>query len=187
MNPLHLTSDIFWRSALVTGAVDVVWVLALTRLVKRSRFHQLRWVLALSAALFWSALGLVLVELFWQGFYEHFQPDWMRAGGILLVTVPMGLSLALLFHWLAERLPGHPMLTFCLLGGLQGLIEHLWGVYGLKIMSIPILQGVEPLSVLAFALPEYMLYWSCVASLALVVMLLAQTATRVKQFLRWRR
>jgi hypothetical protein len=166
---IQLTSETFWQSALVTSLIDAVVVSILAWRIKRDRFRQLRWPLVATAAVFWSVFGLVLYQVFWDSYYRHFAAGWLRGGGILIITIPMGVLLALLFHWAALRLPGNPVVSFCLLAGLESLLEHLWGFYGLKILDLPMLQGANPVSILAFAFPEYILYW-CVVILAAVLL-----------------
>lgn len=69
-------------------------------------------------------------------------------------------AIGLALWWLALRLQGNPVLNFCLLGGLEAIPEHLWVIFGLRILErVPMLQGVSPTSVLVFAIPEYVLYW----------------------------
>ena len=103
--------------------------------------------------------------VFWDIYYRYFLPN----TSILLVTPLVGALLALVFHWLALRLPGNPIVSFCLLGGLESLLEHLWGIYGLGILRAPLMQAVAPLSILAFAVPEYIFYWCVVLSIAVLL------------------
>jgi hypothetical protein len=164
----QLTSEAMWRSTLFITLIDAIVVTILARRINRSRFRQLKWPIVITAAIFWSVVGVVLYQVFWDDYYRYFASSWLHDGGVLVITIPMGAGLALLFHWLALRLPGNPIVSFCLLGGLKGLLEHLWGIYSLKILSIPLLQGVSPASILAFAFPEYIVYWCVVISLALL-------------------
>lgn len=166
LGELHLTSSHFWISGLITAVIAAAGIFFLTRWISRERFARLRWAFVLAAMLFWSALGLVLIQLTWESYYQSFASSWMQNGGNLIVTIPMSAVLALLFHWIALRLPWHPVLTVCLLGGVESILEHLVGIFSWKILEIPMLQGVDPLSVLAFAFPEYMVYWGVVLGLA---------------------
>jgi hypothetical protein len=48
----------------------------------------------------------------------------------------------------------------------NGVNLNLWGIYGLRILDkTPLLEGVSPLSVLASAVPEYVIYWGMVVGL----------------------
>ncbi len=161
-----VSSGQFWASAAVTGALDIVLVALLTWRIDNSRFRSLRWTLALTAAIFWAVFGIVLVQVFWDWYYRYIYPGWLR-GAALLLFIPLFFGgLALLFHWLALRLPGNPILTFCLLGGTESVLEHLWGIYVLRIFDVPMLQAASPVSVLAFAFPEYVFYWCIVIGIA---------------------
>lgn len=60
------------------------------------------------------------------------------------------------------------MLWFVVLGGVEGIAEHVFGIYGLCILEkVPWLQGLALLPVLFFSFFEYVLYWTLVAWLAL--------------------
>src|SRR4030042_1848664 len=71
--------------------------------------------------------------------------------------------LAFGMYWLSLKLPGNPAITWCLLGGVEGLISHLYAIYGLGAASRPpIMQGVNQFSVLIFAIFEKAFYWSTI-------------------------
>lgn len=168
---IKIASEIFWLCALATAIIDVGLVLFLARRIQMDRFRQLHWAVVLAAAVFWVSYGLLLFALAWESYYAKFLPDpadrsLARSIAELLIYPPIGLFL----WWLALRLPGNPTVNFCLLGGLQSVPEHLWGIYGLGMLDrVPFLQEANPVSVLAFALPEYVLYWGSVLSLALLL------------------
>ena len=166
---LAITSETFWTSAALFAAIDVAFILVLTWRVKPPRFRELKWLLVGTAAFLWSAFSLVLVEEFWDSYYQHFYPGWFRSGGIyFLVPLLYGLF-ALAFHWLALRLPGNPIVAFSLLGGAESVLEHIWGVFGFRILDVPALQEASPISILVFSFPEYILYWCVVISLAVLL------------------
>ncbi len=146
--------------------LDAALLLLLTWRIKPVRFIELKWPLAAAAALFWGGFAFFLVQVFWESYYRYFYPPWFHSGGILLLVALVFGLLALAFHWLALRLPGNPIVTFCLLCGLESLLEHLWGIWGLRITAVPILQAASPAAMLAFAFPEYILYWCVVILLA---------------------
>lgn len=163
---LILSSELFYRSALVIALLDGALILLLAWRIKPARFQALKWPLAGSAALIWSLFGVVLVRVFWDSYYRYFYPAGLRSGGILLfVPLAYGL-LALIYHALAIRLPGNPILVFCLLGGFGSILEHVWGFNGLGVLEVPMLQEASPISILVFAFPEYILYWCVVIGLA---------------------
>ncbi len=165
---IRITSEMLWLSALVTAIIDVPLILVLARRIGPARFRQLHWPTALAAAVFWLSYGLLLYALTWDVFYAKFLP---AAGGRSLARSLLELApypaIGLLLWWLAQRLPGHPVVTFCLLGGLESVPEHLWGIYRLGMLDkVPYVQGVSPVSVLAFAVFEYIFYWGSILSLA---------------------
>ncbi len=68
---------------------------------------------------------------------------------------------------LGRLLSGSPAVNFCLLGGLEGWLSHLWAIFGLGAVSRPpILHGVDPLAVLIFAVFEKAFYWILILLLA---------------------
>jgi hypothetical protein len=161
-----LLSGQLWMDAFILALVDAAFLVLLTWRLKPTRFRQLKWTLVGTAAVLWSVFGIVLVSVFWDTYYQYFYPGWFRSGGILVFVPIVFAGLALAFHWLALRLPGNPILTFCMLGGLEAVVEHVWGIYGLKILEVPMLQGASPASMLAFAFPEYIFYWCIVIGIA---------------------
>ena len=61
------------------------------------------------------------------------------------------------------------MLWFCALGGLEAIPEHLVGIYRLDILEIYLLHGSMADDILIFAYFEYVVYWSIVLILALII------------------
>ena len=54
------------------------------------------------------------------------------------------------------------------MGGVEGIIEHLIGVYGFHILErVAWLRGLSVLPVAVFSFFEYVLYWTLVAWLVL--------------------
>jgi hypothetical protein len=160
-----LSSEMVWQAALVFAIVDMSIVLFLVWRIKPSRFRQLAWAIVLATAIFWGALWTSVLRLFWEPFYEYVFPDWASslAPSFGLVYACVGL----LMWWLALRLSGNPIVNFCLLGGAEGLISHLWAIYSIGIIEkVPMLEGVSPASVLVFAIFEKILYWSIILGIA---------------------
>lgn len=162
---IQLTSETYWLSALVAAFVDIGFVLLLALGVKPARFRQLTWSLTGASAILWGILAAACLWGFWDLYYRYFYPGWAR--WIAPLFAPLYGAIGLALWWLALRLPGNPVVNFCLLGGLGSVPEHLWGIYGLGILDkVPFLQGVSPASVLVFAVFEYIFYWSVVLSIA---------------------
>ncbi len=162
------------RTTLLWALVDLGLVAALVGWIRPSRFRALRAPLVASAALTWGTFAVGLYALLWERYYAYFLGTSMRWTGVLaFVLYP---AYAWLLWWLATHLPGHPVVTFVLLGGLEAVPEHLVAIYGAGILDkVPQLQDVGVGPTLAFAFFEYVLYWS-------VVLLVAEALARV-----WRR
>ncbi len=175
---LRLTSEIFWISAALAALIDAGLFLLLHRLVRPERFFPLRLPLILSAGVFWGGMGVTVVRSYWAGYYRYFYPGWMRGWGIVLFGPSIGMVLAVLFFWIARHFRNRPIPVFFLAVGVEAVIEHLMGIYSFRIMDIPMFQGVAPLSVLVFSIPEYIFYWSII----LIVAFLAQrVSSRIRQ------
>ncbi|MBX3059828.1 MAG: hypothetical protein KF770_25530 [Anaerolineae bacterium] len=135
--------------------------------IKPARFHALsKLSFAIAAALFWGVLAAWLVSFAWDFYYSSFAPGWYR------VAAPLGAiiiypAFALLLRWLALRLPGNAVLVFCLLGGLESILEHAVAIYRFDILQIPFLQENSAGAILLFAYFEYVVYWG--ATLLLTV------------------
>jgi hypothetical protein len=165
---LEVSSAQFWMSSIIIALIDALFVLLLVWRIKPADFRELKWPLVGSAVLVWSILSIVIVLVFWDTYYKHFFPGWFRSGGLLLYVPLLYGVFAYVFLWLSLRIPGHPLVNFCILAGLESLLEHLWGFYGLKILKTPILQDVSPISILAFSFPEYIFYWCIIIGVALL-------------------
>ncbi|MBC8492536.1 MAG: hypothetical protein H8D43_02025 [Chloroflexi bacterium] len=168
---IKMTSEMLWLTALVTALIDVGVILFLARRIQRPRFRQLHWPVAFAAGVFWVSYGLMLFALTWESFYAKFLPDpanrSLACSMFELLPYPI---IGLVLWWLSVRLPGNPAVHFCLLGGVQSLPEHLWGIYRLGMMDkVPFLQEASVASVLAFAVPEYILYWGSILSIAMLI------------------
>jgi len=152
------------KVTLIWALVDMGLLVLLLWRAKPEWFQRSGWLMAISSAIFWGIFAISLYQIFWDRYYSHFVPEYVR-----WLTPAAAIEYGLvgwLLWWIAKKLPGNPVLTFCLLGGLESIPEHLLGIYGFKILDIPILQGMTPLSVLVFAFFEYILYWGAVVALA---------------------
>ncbi len=177
---LKLASDIFWRGALLFAIVDLFLIALLLWRIKPAHFDDLKWPLAFTAAIFWGLLGTIMVWCFWDSFYRYFYPESTRWFGPLFAALFGAIGFAL--WWLACRLPGNPILSFSLLGACEGLLEHLWGIYGLEILDkVPMLQDASAFSVLVFSFFEYMLYWGIVLALAAAFQSIWSRLARLRQ------
>jgi hypothetical protein len=163
---VRLTSQDVWLSTLLFGGLSFIAFASLLFVTPEPGFKIAVWPIGIAAALFWGALAIFAVFSFWDLYYRHFYPTWMRWLTPLDVLLYSAIGLGL---WvLAVRVGRQPVLAFVLLGGVEGIAEHLFGIYILRILDrVPLLQGLDPLPVLVFSFFEYVLYWALVAWLAL--------------------
>jgi hypothetical protein len=135
--------------------------------VKSATFRSLRWQsIGIASALFWGLLAAVLLSFAWDFYYTLFVPSWYRLAaplGAILLYPLLGLAM----RWAALKLPGNPVITFCLLGGLESIPEHAIGIYRFDILQIPILQGSTASAIYLFAFFEYVIFWGITLLLAI--------------------
>lgn len=148
--------------------IDAGFVPLLAWCMKPVRLRQLMWPLVATTAVFWGSLWAWVLSSFWDSVYSYIFPGWMRwllpfAYGLLFATV------ALVIWRLALRLPGNSVVNFCLLGGLWGMITHLWAVYLGIVDKPPMLQGVSPVAAVVVAVFEFVLYWCIILSIAMLL------------------
>lgn len=137
--------------------------------LKAAGFRALSWqALGIAAGVFWGALAWLLIAFSWDFYYQFFAPAWYRWGAPL-EAVFLYAALGLFLRWAAGKLPGNPVLWFCLLGGLESIPEHAIGIFRFGILEIPALQGSSPGSIFLFAFFEYTVYWGIVLGLAAVL------------------
>jgi len=161
-----VTSEILWRGALIFSLIDIVFIIVLTRFIKPEKFRQMKWTLVATMVVFFTALwGILAAYYFWDPVYGFFFPEWSR----WLIPPVYGLLFSvagLLFWWIALRVPGNVVINFCLLGGLWGMVTHLWAVYRGILVKPPMLQGASPVAAVVIAIFEFMFYWCITLSIA---------------------
>jgi hypothetical protein len=166
---VQLTSAAVWRLTLVVAGVDILLVLLIRRFISNSQYGRLpRWITACSF-LFYAALWSFVLVWAWDWFYSYVFPLWMRYSGLAwgLAYGAMGLGMWWLSLRFRRRLLGHSAANFCLLGGLEGLLTHLWAIFGAGAVSKPpIMHNVDPFTVLIFAIFEKAFYWILILLLA---------------------
>lgn len=152
-------------SILVAAFLAILCVLWVVWKIDQERFLSVsRLQLGLTAGSFWLLFSIGLTVFYWKSYYEYFVPRsllWLRPLSFVIYFLA-----AVGMRWLALRLPGHPSLTFCLLGGLESIPEHALGIYRMHILEIPLLQGTRPHEIFIFAFFEYVIYWAIVLLLA---------------------
>lgn len=163
---LQVTSQDIWLSTLLFAALDVVILAPLLILFKANVLQSAWWPVVGGSALFWGVVSVVAAAGFWDFYYRYIYPPWLRP--LMPLDIVLYAIIGLAIWYLALRLAIPPPLAFALLGGAQGIAEHLFGIYVLRILDkVPWLQGVPPLPVVVFSFFEYVLYWTLVLWLAL--------------------
>jgi hypothetical protein len=163
-----VTSHMLWVGTLIFAMIDAAFVPLLAWRIKPAIFHQFKWALVITTALFWSALWTWALVNFWDSVYHYVFPTWAR----WLIPPAYGLLFAgvgLLFWWLALRTRGNPVVSFCLLGGLWGMTTHVWAVFLGIVDKPPMLQGVVPAAAVIVAVFEFMFYWCIILSIAVLL------------------
>ena len=125
---MKVTTEILWQGTVIFALIDIVFVAILRWRIPAEGFRQFKWSLVLTTGVFWFLLlGIMMSWLYWEPVYHFVFPDWAR----WLIPPVYGLFFAaagLLFWWLAVRLGREPVVVWCLLGGLLGMVTHLWAV-----------------------------------------------------------
>jgi hypothetical protein len=173
--PKNLTTSELWLSSALFGGAAILSLLPLRLLFERNEFERAGATFTISSAFFWGAVAVIFMRGFWEIYYRHFYPSWMRTLAPLSLFLYAGFGFGL--WWLSLRLHIPPLLTFVVLGGLEGVLEHLFAIYALGIFKkVPFLGDLKVVPIIIFSFLEYALYWSVVAWITLGVMHLLRIA-----------
>lgn len=155
-------------STLLFFVLGLIVSIPLVFIVDDAAFRFAVFPIGLSSAFFWFVVTGLAITFFWDIYYCYFFPTWIRWVIILDIFLYAGLGLAML--WLASQLPGPAVLIFIILGGIEGVFEHLFGIYYLRILEkVPWLEGLNLTQVVVFSFFEYIFYWALVAWLAAIL------------------
>ena len=159
---VHVNTPLIWLCTSILVLLDAVLILIARRTIQRKQFEQMRWLLAISGGVFFLLVWTSVMLWCWDWFYHYIFPSWGRY--LLPPIFWIGYTLlALGIVWLSLKLPGNPAVTWCVLGGVEGLLSHIYAIYGLGAVSKPpIMQGTNPFAVLIFAIFEIAFYWSLI-------------------------
>lgn len=162
---LKLSTQDIWLSTLLFVTLDVLSLLPMVFVMRKIYIGRPIWTIGGSSALFWGVFATIAIFGFWRLYYQYIFPEWIRwlapLDALLYGAIGLGL------WWLAIHLPGLTVFWFVVLGGFQGILEHILGIYALGILEkVPWLQGIPPTPVMVFSFFEYIFYWSLVAWLA---------------------
>jgi hypothetical protein len=165
---IKLTHQDVWLSTLIFAVLGIITLIPLIIVFRDDLFERSSWTTVGAAAVFWGLAATLAMIAFWELYYVYIFPSWARwlaPFDALLYGI-----IALLMWWLASQLPGIAVLWFVILGGVEGILEHALGVYGLHILDkVPWLEGISPFPVVVFSFFEYVFYWSLVAWLAYIL------------------
>jgi len=154
-----------WLGALIFALLDFAFVAFLAWRIKPDTFKRLKWNLLVTTAAFWFVLWTSMSYFFWDPVYHYVFPEWAR----WFIPPVYGLlfgAVALLFWWLALRLPGHGLINFCILGGLLGMITHVWAIYRGILDKPPMLKGASPAAVTVMPFFEFIFYWCLIITIS---------------------
>ena len=166
MSQVKVTTEVLLKGALLFAIIDAVFVTILARIIKPETLHKMKWRLVIIMVIFFAALfGTLVSVVFWDPVYHLVFPVWARwiippFCGILFA------SFGLFAWWLSFRLNTNAVLNFCLLGGLWGIITHIWAVYRGILEKPPMLQGANPIAAVVIATFEFIFYWCVCLSIS---------------------
>ena len=163
-----------WWSTLRFGGGGILLYLPRFRLLPTQTFRTNRRAVVMGASLFWLGFTAALVNLIWESYYHWFYPQWMNWGAALVAAVLYSIY-AFACHWASCRLPGLPMLWFCLFTGLLAANEHYvaWTFARLP-EKVPMLAGMHRAPTMLFAFFEYQVYWAIALWLSWILLILSQ-------------
>jgi hypothetical protein len=170
---IKLTTQDVWLTTLLFGAVGLILLVPLAYAYRAPAFERSAAWLTAASALFWGVCATTAILLAWDFYYRYIYPAWSRwlAPFDALFYGLVGLGM----WWLALRLPGSPVVWFVILGGLEGVAEHVFGIYALHILDkVPWLSGLPPFPLIIFSFFEYIVYWSLTAWLGLGLLKISQ-------------
>jgi hypothetical protein len=155
----RVTTGVLWRGTLLFAALDLGLLVLLWRLVSPPAFARLRRPLPVATAIAWAGIWLWAVTVFWDRVYGYVFPAWLR----WYLPASQALLTALV-SWIAVRLAPRlrrvpPVVAYCLLGGVWGVLTHIWAVFRGIVSKPPFLQGAHPAAAVTIAFFEFTFYW----------------------------
>lgn len=160
-----ITNQDVWLSSLLFGIFELILLIPLLFSFKRDLFGTSDLPITIASAIIWVILAVFLMFRYWDLFYSHFYPSWLRGLAPLSLFLYGALGLGLWRLVKHNSLPA--TLSFAVLGGIEGIVEHIIAIYGFRILEkVPLLQCLDTFPILIFSFFEYMVYWTLVAWLA---------------------
>lgn len=164
----QLTEKDVWNSTFILGVIGICLLFLVFWLYRDGSFRNTAFQLTLASGLFWGVLAILALWLGWEIYYQYLYPAWMRPLAALDIILYGLIGLGM---WaLAVRLPGSALLWFILFGAVEGVLEHILGIYGMHILDkVPWLQGLPAGPLLIFSFFEYIVYWELTVCLTWVL------------------
>jgi len=163
-----ITTELLLRAALFFALLDAVLLPLLAWRIKPAAFRQLKTALPLITALYWCLLWFWVLINFWEPVYSYLFPAWSRwllpfFQALLTAAVAAGACRA--SRWFRI----HPLVSYVLMGGLWGVVSHLWAVVVGVVDKPPMLQGASPAAAVTIAFFEFMFYWCVILAITALV------------------
>jgi hypothetical protein len=122
--------------------------------------------IVLASGLFWGIVSILAFHYGWDIYYKYFFPTWVQRFSLLNSLSYALISLGIAY--LSLSMMGNYALVFLVIGGIEGVLEHVIGIYNLGILEkVPWLKGLPVPNLLLFSFFEYVAYWAIVLWLAL--------------------
>ncbi len=163
-----ITNEILLRGLLLFAALDLGLVTGLTWRIKPTLFIQLKTTIILTTAVFWGLLWFWVLRVYWETVYRYLFPEWLRWPLPMIQAVLTALIASLAWR-LSWKTPWNPLIVYCLLGGVWGILSHIWAVYMGVVDRPPVLQGASPLAAIGIAFFEFMFYWCVIILISAVL------------------
>lgn len=155
---VKITNEIILRGLLLFAALDLILVTLLAWGIKPTIFIQLRNKIIITTAAFWGVLWFLVLRSYWETVYRYLFPEWLR-WPLPIFQAALTASVASLAWRLSWKTKQNPIVVYCLLGGLWGILTHIWAVKMGVVDKPPLLQGAAPLAAIGIAFFEFMFYW----------------------------
>jgi hypothetical protein len=169
----RLSNQEVWIATFLFIVMDILTLSPLIFVLRKIPAPDLLQPIGLASALFWGLLVIFFLFRGWDLYYRFFYPKWIR--WLAPLDIPLYGAIGLGLWWLASYLPGTTVFGFVLFGGMEGIAEHILGIYGFRILDkVPWLKDVKALPALVFSFFEYVFYWALVAWLAVGIFKLSE-------------
>jgi hypothetical protein len=159
-----LTDADIARSTIVFAALTGLAIVLVGMLAPLGAYPSALPAFLLASGSFWFVLTVLAFAGFWEMYYAYFYPGWVR------YLSPLNFflygALGYLVFTAASALPFRFLLGCAVVGGMEGVAEHVIGIRLGILEKVPIFEDLHVRPVLVFSFFEYALYWTLVAGLA---------------------